>query len=191
MSDGSSHSHLRRAGSRGTQWLLILAQLLALAAMLLGLQFLTNTTGGTLFVFASFGPILVAAGALILVLVLVQRFRKRHSLFDFEIYDPGQVIFHQGDLGECAYFIKSGEVEVVRNSDRGETVLAKLAGGQYFGEMALLSNQPRNATVRAVTRTQLAVLGKQNFLTMVSTVPATGEDILKTVQARAMQQAAR
>jgi CRP-like cAMP-binding protein len=163
------------------------AQVLALATMLLGLQFLMNTTGGTLFVFASFGPLLVTTAILILVVVLVQRFRQRHSLFDFESYDPGQVIFSQGEMGECAYFIKSGEVEVVRNGDGGgETVLAKLFRGQYFGEMALLANQPRNATVRAVTKTQLAVLGKENFLTMVSMVPATGEDILKTVQERAM-----
>ena len=176
----------KRVGSRASQWLLIVAQVLALATMLLGLQFLMNTTGGTLFVFASFGPLLVAVAILILVVVLVQRFRQRHSLFDFESYDPGQVIFNQGELGECAYFIKSGEVEVVRNGDGGETVLAKLFRGQYFGEMALLANQPRNATVRAVTKTQLAVLGKENFLTMVSMVPATGEDILKTVQERAM-----
>jgi CRP-like cAMP-binding protein len=170
---------------------LILAQVLALITMLLGLQFLSNTTGGTLFVFASIGPLLATVAILILVVVLAQRFRKRHSLFDFETYDPGQIVFHQGDLGECAYFIKNGEVEVIRNGDGGETVLAKLTGGQYFGEMALLANEPRNATVRAVTKTQLAILGKQNFLTMVSMIPATGEDILKTVQERAMQQAAR
>jgi len=179
-------SHKRRDRSAGSRWPLILAQVLALVAMLLGLQFLSNTTGGTLFVFASFGPVLVAAAILILALVLVQRFRKRHSLFDFETYDPGQVVFQQGDLGECAYFIKSGEVEVVRNGEGGETVLAHLSRGEYFGEMALLANQPRNATVRALTKTQLAVLGKRNFLTMVSTVPATGKDILKTVQERAM-----
>ncbi len=190
MSAGPSHPRQRPAASGGTNWLLIVAQLLALITMLLGLQFLHNTTGGTLFVFASIGPVLVAAGILLLGIVLYQRFRRQHSLFDFEVYEPGQEVFRQGDAGECAYFIKSGEVEVVRNGDSGETVLAKLAAGQYFGEMALLSNQPRNATVRAVTKTQLAVLGKQNFLTMVSTVPATGQDILKTVQERAMQQAA-
>ena len=174
-----------------TQWLLILAQLLALTTMLLGLQFLVNTTGGTLFSYASIGPVLVGAGILILAGVLMQRFRKQHSLFEFETYEPGQVVFHQGDPGECAYFIKSGEVEVVRNGEGGETVLATLYRGQYFGEMALLANQPRNATVRALTHTQLAVLGKENFLTMVTMVPATGEDILKTVQERAMRQAAR
>ena len=181
----------KRAVSGATQWLLILAQLLALTTMLLGLQFLVNTTGGTLFVFASIGPVLVGAGILILAGVLMQRFRKQHSLFEFETYDAGQVVFHQGDPGECAYFIKSGEVEVVRNGEGGETVLATLYRGQYFGEMALLANQPRNATVRALIQTQLAVLGKQNFLTMVTMVPATGEDILKTVQERAMRQAAR
>ena len=73
MSAGSGQ---KQAVSGATQWLLILAQLLALTAMLLGIQFLANTTGGTLFVFASIGPVLVGAGILILAGVLMQRFRK-------------------------------------------------------------------------------------------------------------------
>lgn len=180
----------RQTSTSAIQWLLIVAQVLALVAMLLGLQFLSNTTGGTLFAFATIGPVLVTLAIGIMIGVLLYRFRKQHSLFDFETYEPGQIVFRQGDPGECAYFVQSGEVEVVREGPEGETVLARLAKGQHFGEMALLSNQPRNATVRVVARTRLAVLGKQNFLAMLQAVPATGEDILKTVQQRAMKQAA-
>jgi CRP-like cAMP-binding protein len=53
--------------------------------------------------------------------------------------------------------------------------------------MALISNVPRNATIRAVTLVRLAVLGKQNFLTMLSLMPQTQEDIMKTVNMRAMK----
>ena len=177
-------------GSAAAQLSLIAAQLLTLIALALGLQFLFKTTGGTLFLFASVAPLLVTVSIVILLAVLIHSFRKRHSLFDVETCQPGQIIFRQGEAGDCAYFIQSGEVEVVREDKGTETVLAKLSTGQYFGETALLSTAPRNATVRAATAARLAVLGKRNFLTMLAVVPSTREDILKTVQERAMKHAA-
>lgn len=173
--------------SRLSRRLLIVAQLLALLALGLGLQFLWNTTGGTVFAFSTFAPVLTGVASLILIGTLIYRFRKRHSLFEREIYQPGQEIFRQGDEGECAYFIRSGEVEVLQDNK----VVAKLTSGQYFGEMALIRDAPRNATVRAVARTEVAILGKGNFLTMLNLMPATHEDIMKTVQERALSQTAR
>ncbi|MBZ5567700.1 MAG: cyclic nucleotide-binding domain-containing protein [Acidobacteriia bacterium] len=170
--------------------LLIAAQLLALVAYGLGLQFLMNTTGGTLFVFSVIAPALVAVGIAVLLGVLAWKFLRSHSLFYFEEFDPGQFIFQQGDTGDCAYFIHSGEVEVVTGSGGQEQLVAKLQPGQYFGEMALITSHPRNATVRATTKTTVAVLGKENFLTLVSVIPSTREDIMNTVNKRAMQQAA-
>ena len=77
-------------------------------------------------------------------------------------------------------------VEIVRETDGSESVLARLGAGQYFGEAALLSNAPRNATVRASAVTEVAVLGKENFLTMLSLLPTTHDDVLRTVSERAM-----
>ncbi len=170
--------------------LLIFAQLLALIAYGLGFQFLRKTTGGTLFVFSTIAPALVVLGVAILLGVVAWRFLRSHSLFHFEEFEPGEVVFQQGDSGDCAYFIHSGEVEVLTGSGAQEKVVARLTQGQYFGEMALITSHPRNATVRAVSHTRVAVLGKQNFLTMVSVIPATREDIMKTVNERAMKQAA-
>jgi len=181
---------LIEAGTAASQRLLILAQILVLAALAMGLQFLVRTTGGTLFLFASIAPVLVTAAVLILAVVAIQHFRRLYSLFTVENYDSGQIIFRQGDFGECAYFIQSGKVEVVREEkDGGQTVLATLSPGQYFGEMALLSKAPRNATIRAAGAAKLAVLGKRNFLTMLNVMPSVHEDILKTMQERAMKQA--
>jgi hypothetical protein len=170
---------------------LIISQLLTLLAFVFALRFLHHTTGGTLFMFATIAPILVTIASVVLIVVIVVEFRRRHSLFEFETYTPGQVIFRQGEDGDRAYFIHSGDVEVVREENGAETVLARLSKGKYFGEMALLANQPRNATVRAVTDVRVAVLGKRNFLLMLSSLPSTEEDILKTVHERALQQAAR
>jgi Cyclic nucleotide-binding domain len=166
--------------------MLIAAQILSLAALAFGLQFLWNTTGGTLFLFATIAPLLLTAGAVMMILVIVAKLRKRHSLFDFETFAPGEVVFRQGDAGDCAYFVREGSVEVVQDADGKEHVIAKLAPGELFGEMALLDSRPRNATVRAVSQCTVAVVGKRNFMTMLNLMPRTQEDIMKTVKERVM-----
>ena len=65
-------------------------------------------------------------------------------------------------------------------------MLATLGPGEHFGEMALLGDAPRNATVRTISAVELAVLGKDNFLHMLTLVPATEEAVLATVRERAL-----
>lgn len=173
----------------GSRWLLVVAQILVLIALALGFPFLLRTTGGSLFLFSSLAPLLMFVSIAIVLWVAFDMFRKRHRLFNFESYEQGQVIIRQGEPGDCAYFIQSGEVEVMQESDGDQVVLRTLHAGEYFGEMALLSGQPRSASVRALTPAKVAVLGKQNFLTMLQMIPSTREDILTTVQERAMRSA--
>lgn len=65
-------------------------------------------------------------------------------------FEPGQEVFHQGDLGDRIYIIARGQAEVARQDNGREIVLAQLGAGEYFGEMALLNHTTRNATVRCV-----------------------------------------
>jgi hypothetical protein len=167
--------------------LLLAAQLLALAALLLALNFLIRTTGGTLFLFASVGPMLVILGIILLVAVGISKYNASHRLFEVETYSPGEVIVRQGDPGVCAYFIQAGQVEVVRSDEGQDKVIATLGNDEYFGEMALLSNDPRNATVRAIKETRVAALGKENFVRLLGVLPQTKESVLQTVQARAKE----
>ncbi|MFZ3216501.1 MAG: cyclic nucleotide-binding domain-containing protein [Candidatus Acidiferrales bacterium] len=175
--------------STSTRALLVASQLLALTVFLLALNFLRSTTGGTLFLYSTIAPVLAMLAAVAVLGVAIYRFLRRHSLFVIEDMAPGQVIFRQGDVGNCAYFVHDGEVEVVREENGVEKKIATLSKGQYFGEMALISDASRNATVRAVTPVRVAILGKQNFLTMLRLLPSTQEDIMKTMNARAMQKA--
>jgi hypothetical protein len=176
--------------SKTSAGLLIAAQLLALAVLGLALNFVLRTTGGTLFLFASVAPLLMLIGILFLIGVGVHKYNLSHHLFDVETYVPGAVIVRQGEPGACAYFIQDGEVEVIRNEQGQDRVIATLGKDEYFGEMALISDSPRNATVRAVKETRVAALGKDNFVKLLSVLPATKESILQTVQARAKQVAA-
>jgi hypothetical protein len=171
-------------GTEGAK-LIIFAQVLILIAFGLGLQFVVTTTGGTLFLAAAVAPAIATLAILIAGAVLLYRYRKAHSLFTIEVYQPGDVIFKEGDLPDCAYFIRKGEVEVLKHEDGRDSVVAVLKDGEYFGEMALLSSNRRNATVRARTATYVGLVGKENFLTMMSLVRSTRDDVTKTVQQRA------
>lgn len=74
--------------------------------------------------------------------------------------EPGTVIVREGEPGDTFYMIEEGEVEV---STEQQGVLTTLQRSRYFGELALLFDKPRQATVRAVRRTKLCVLGRANF----------------------------
>ena len=173
-----------------TNRVLIVAQLLALTALGLGLNFLIRTSGGTLFLFASVAPLLVILAIILMAGVGIYRYNASHHLFDVETYAPGEIIVRQGEPGVCAYFIQEGQVSVLHNEQGLDKLIATLSKDDYFGEMALLSNAPRNATVRAEKETRVAALGKDNFIKLLGVLPQTKEGILQTVQERAKQQAA-
>ncbi|HEY6747936.1 MAG TPA: MFS transporter [Mycobacteriales bacterium] len=76
----------------------------------------------------------------------------------------GQVVFAQGDVGDYFYVIESGEAEVIGEG----RVIATLEPGQAFGEIALLRQVPRTATVRAATELRLQALARDQFLPIVT-----------------------
>lgn len=160
-----------------TRWLLVVAQIMALMAYAMGMAFLVKTTAGTLVLFSLVAPVLVGLAVLTLIGVAIREFRRRHGVTAFEIYDTGQIIFRQGELGDCAYFIQSGEVEMIRHENGCEFVLARLSEGEYFGEKALISSSPRTTTMRAATQTRVGIIRKRSFLTMVVVMPAMRENV--------------
>lgn len=85
---------------------------------------------------------------------------KLADALDTEIYEPGQTIIREGDSGENFYFIEYGEADVTKE---GHGVIAHLRKGEYFGEVALLNDMPRQATVTATIKTKVATLGKSGF----------------------------
>ena len=154
------------AKPRLARGLLVSAQVLVLLAYAMGLAFLIKTTVGTMVLFSLLAPILVAIAVVTLTGVGIHEIR-RHATAGFQIYDSGQIIFRQGELGDCAYFIQSGEVEVIRFENGSEKLIAKLSEGEYFGEKALIQSAPRSTTTRAATQTRVAVIRKRNFFTMI------------------------
>jgi hypothetical protein len=155
-----------------TRWCLVGAQVLVLVAYAMGLGFLIKTTAGTLVLFSLVAPVLVAVAMLTLIGVAIYEFRRRHGITAFEVYDSGQIIFRQGEVGDCAYFIQSGEVEMVRNENGSDNVIARLSEGDYFGEKSLIIPSPRTVTTRALTQTRVGIIRKRSFFAMVVVLPA-------------------
>lgn len=180
----SAESIADRLGPPTVRRLIIAALVLAAAALALCLLFVLQTSGGTVFLFSMAAPPLVALAVVLVGAAILIEYRRAHRLFLIERYPTGRTVFRQGELGDCAYFIREGRVEVT--DDRAGVVLATLGPGEHFGEMALLGNAPRNATVRTISPVELAVLGKDNFLHMLALLPATEEAVLATVRERAM-----
>lgn len=77
------------------------------------------------------------------------------------VYTPGDFIFHAGEIGHEMYFISKGIVEIV--SKDGSNVYATLTDGDFFGEIALVTNQPRTASVRASDYCDLYTLDKKTL----------------------------
>lgn len=100
-------------------------------------------------------------------------------------FAPGQVLFEQGDHGDGFYIVESGRAEVTRDG----RLVNSLEPCEGFGEVALLGDEPRTATIRASASAplQMAVLERQAFLTAVTGYPMSataGRAVVARIQAR-------
>jgi CRP/FNR family transcriptional regulator, cyclic AMP receptor protein len=84
----------------------------------------------------------------------------------------GTALFHAGDEGDAMYLIESGRVRIaVTDADKKELVLAELARGDFFGEMAIIDGKKRSADAVIVEDARLAVLSRDNFLRFIDDNP--------------------
>lgn len=126
---------------------------------------------------------------------------ERHKIADAlesVYFDDGHIVVRQGDQGDNFFIIESGEATVTKCNDDGvEFAMPGLRPGQYFGELALLNDMPRAATVRAKGRLKCATLGKRAFVRLlgpvVEIIKRTSDNyqtIEQLIQQRQEQQAA-
>ncbi len=96
----------------------------------------------------------------------------------------GQQLFAEGSPGDRLYVIKEGQLEVVKLSTGREVLLAVQASPAVIGEMALLENQPRMASIRARTDSVLVALHKEQFEHLLATSPSALRTMFDTVLGR-------
>ncbi len=95
-------------------------------------------------------------------------------------FETGDTVISQGDPGDTAYIIESGRLEVLKDGKK----VAELAEGDCFGEIALLSDVQRTATVRCLTPCELTVLARDDFQTLTSGQGALAQAIRKQATER-------
>lgn len=99
-------------------------------------------------------------------------------------YGPGEFIVRQGEQAEALYIVARGQVDVLKETADGHRVpLARLAAGEFFGEVGLLQSIPRTATVQAVEGedVEVVVIGRAAFRRLVSDTPSALSDIVATM----------
>jgi NADH:ubiquinone reductase (H+-translocating) len=101
-----------------------------------------------------------------------------------EHFEPGEEVFHQGDLGDRVYIILSGKAQVVKD---GLGAVAEIGAGECFGEMALLQESRRSATIRCLAAMDVLALPKREFTTLAAHLPGVRESFEQVAEERALE----
>ncbi len=115
---------------------------------------------------------------------LVQLRFEAPPLLRPEHFEPGQMVFRQGDLGDRVYMIRRGRVEVLHETERGEETLATLGPGECFGEIAVLGLKTRNATVKCIEALDTVALPSGDFAALSENIPDLRQGFERVAQAR-------
>ena len=99
-------------------------------------------------------------------------------------YDVGQTLFHQGDEGDAAYVIIEGKADILLDAPRGPVSVAQVERSSIVGEVAILCDVPRTATVKALTKLETLRVTKAQFLDLLTEFPELTIEIMKTLALR-------
>ena len=102
-------------------------------------------------------------------------------------FKKSQVLFSEGDAGDGLYLIQKGSVTVSRNIGSEELVVSYVAAGNYVGEMALIGNAPRNATIRAAVATDTVWLDGAVFRSMLNEDPVLKQQFEERLMSRLVE----
>lgn len=102
--------------------------------------------------------------------------------------EPEQVLFRQGTMGSEVFVVISGSVRVEARGEAGlDVTIANRGAGDVIGEMAILENQPRSATVTATRFSRLLVLSQYDFTRMIERNPQLAVEMLSHLSGRIRQ----
>lgn len=101
-----------------------------------------------------------------------------------KIYKDTEIIIQQGDQGDCMFVIQEGLVEIVKEMDGGEVLLALRGSGEFFGEMAIFEHEVRSATARALGEVRVLTIDKKNLLRRIHEDPSMAFHLVQSMSAR-------
>jgi len=99
-------------------------------------------------------------------------------------YEPGQELFRQGDDGDAAYIIIAGEADIIIETDNGPFTVATFKRNDIVGEIAILCDVPRTATVLVKEKLETLVISKELFYRLVLEFPQIAVEIMRELAQR-------
>jgi CRP-like cAMP-binding protein len=99
-------------------------------------------------------------------------------------YRAGQILFHQGDLGDAAYVVLTGTADILVDTPSGEIKVADVDVNSIVGEIAILCDVSRTATVKATSNVEALRISKEHFLKLLSDFPEMAVDIMRVLADR-------
>jgi CRP/FNR family cyclic AMP-dependent transcriptional regulator len=113
------------------------------------------------------------------------KLQEHFSSDSIRAFEPGDIIFSEGDDSREMFVVLEGRVEVVKPNPRGgEVKLASIERGEFLGEMSLLESLPRSATARAVDRVKLLAIQPGGFLLKIRRDPTFAFEIMQSLSRR-------
>ncbi len=92
--------------------------------------------------------------------------------------ETGETVFREGDQGDTMYIIQDGRVRVSKGIGGRQHILAELGKGEFFGEMAIVNNVKRTASITAIDKTELLCFTREGFLSMINKNPMIALNII-------------
>jgi len=110
----------------------------------------------------------------------------------FQRVEKGEIIFFQSDPSELAYIVRSGNISLLLNSlDGREMVINEMHPGDVFGELGILTKQPRSTSAIARANSELLIIPRQAFIHMIDTEPQVVRRMLEIMAHRLQQSGER
>ena len=94
-------------------------------------------------------------------------------------YEDGEVLFHRGDPADCAYVIMEGAVDVLSETEGGVVVATTLRANELFGELGVITNETRSATLRARGTLQALRISDEMFLRLLADNSDMALDVMR------------
>jgi CRP-like cAMP-binding protein len=99
-------------------------------------------------------------------------------------FPAGQVLCRQGEIGRAAFIIIGGEADVIIDTENGPLTVASVGRNDFVGEIAILCDVPRTATVQARTDVTALVIAKDQFFRMITEFPQMAIEIMRVLALR-------
>lgn len=103
---------------------------------------------------------------------------------ELQTYENGEVVVHEGEAADCAFVILDGEADIYAKTDAGEVIVGTLKSNQLVGELGVLTNSPRAATIRASGKVMMLRISGEMFLKLLAENPSVALDVMRQLSGK-------